>query len=238
MLYTMVKNNYTVTWNPGAFGHLLVSIIEIEEFNRNKNELITVGEVHSHTNNGTNIDVEAVHPYDIKSLDISRKIIKPYFKHPDLKFFQWFRNEILFLNSRRHFIEELKQHWNTVEPICDKSYNIDMTELFTNLDAFQNNVASFLEKTELKEDTKEFIQIKRQANFALYNQYLENVVDTVACLNQKQHKDIRHLKNIELAMVLCDYFHLNKEDAMKFCNSYDGKQINSTKDIIAYVRTH
>ena len=113
-----------------------------------------------------------------------------------------------------------------------------MTELFTNLDAFQNNVASFLEKTELKEDTKEFIQIKRQANFALYNQYLEKVVDTVACLNQKQHKDIRHLKNIELAMVLCDYFHLNKEDAMKFCNSYDGKQINSTKDIIEYVRTH
>ena len=62
MLYTMARNNYTVTWNPGAFGHLLVSIIEIEEFNRNKNELITVGEVHSHTNNGTNIDVEAVHP--------------------------------------------------------------------------------------------------------------------------------------------------------------------------------
>jgi len=235
MLFTMARNNYTVTWNPGTFGHLLVSIIEIEEFDSKKNDLLTVGEAHSHTNNKNNIDVEAVHPYDIKLLDTKRKIIKPYFKDHDLKYFQWFRNEILSLNSKRHFIEELSQHWNTVEPVCDKSYNIDMTEFFTNLDAFQNNVASFLEKTELKQDTKEFIQIKRQANLSLYNQYIENVVDTVACLNKKQHKDIRHLKNIEVAMVLCDYLHLNNKDAMKFCNGYDGKQINSTKDILDYV---
>ncbi len=235
MFFTMARNNYTVTWNPGTFGHLLVSIIEIEEFNRNKNELITVGEVHSHTNNGTNIDVEAVHPYDIKSLDISRKIIKPYFKHHDLKFFQWFRNDLLFVNSKKSFIEVLSEHWNTSEPICDKSYNIDMTEFFTNIDAFRNNIATFLEKTELKQDTKEFIQIKRQANLSLYNQYIENVVDTVTCLKKKRHKDVRHLKNIELAMVLCDYLHLNNKDAMKFCNGYDGKKIDSTKDILDYV---
>ena len=235
MLFTMARNNYTVTWNPGTFGHLLVSIIEIEQFDSNKNDLLLEGEPHSHTNNKNNINVEAVHPYDIKLLDTTRKIIKPFFKDHDLKYFQWFRNDLLSVNAKKNLSEVLSEHWNTIEPICNKSYNIDMTELFTDVNAFQNNLAKFLEKTALKQDTKEFIQTKRKANLPLYNQYIENVVDTVACLNKQQHKDIRHLKNIEVAMVLCDYFHLKNKDAMKFCNSYDGKQISSTKDILAYV---
>jgi hypothetical protein len=110
-----------------------------------------------------------------------------------------------------------------------------MTEFFTDLESFTKNIAEFLGKTELKHNTNKFIENKRNLNLPLYTQYLENVVDTVSCLKNKQHKDIQHLENIELAMVLCDFLHLNNKDTMNFCNRYDSKQLKSTKNILSYV---
>jgi hypothetical protein len=226
----MENKTYTVTWNPGAGGHLIRSIIEIEEF-----DLLTPLDTDRNGHDNGNRTSTLVHPYDRQALDITHKIIKPYFKREDLKFFQWFRNEVLWLKSNKYFIEELKEHWNTVDPICDISYNIDMTEFFTDLESFTKNIAEFLGKTELKHNTNKFIENKRNLNLPLYTQYLENVVDTVSCLKNKQHKDIQHLENIELAMVLCDFLHLNNKDTMNFCNRYDSKQLKSTKNILSYV---
>jgi len=229
----MENKTYTVTWNPGTFGHLLISVIDIEEFGRNVDSLNN-GSISSHSV-GSHKFIKKVHAYDRKLLNPEHKIIKPYFKNQDLKFFPWFLNEIKFLKSEKHIIEEIRRHWETVEPICDISFNIDMTDLFTNLDNLYKNIARYLDKTELKEGTKTFIENKSKANWPLYKQYLENVVDTVGCLKNKQHKDIQHLENIELAMVLCDFLHLNNKDTMNFCNRYDSKQLKSTKNILSYV---
>ena len=228
-----MSKTYTVTWNPGTFGHLLIGAIDIEKFGQkpsiNENsDSHDVGFV-------ANSNINRVHVYDRKLLNPEHKIIKPYFKNQDLKFFPWLLNEIKYLKSQKHIVEEIRQHWDTVEPICDISFNIDMTELFTNVDSFYKNIARFFETTELKQDTKTFIKNKREINLPLYEKYLKNIVDTVSCLKNKQHKDIQHLENIELAMVLCDFLHLKQFDAVTFCNNYDDKPINSTKDILNYV---
>jgi hypothetical protein len=133
----MENKTYTVTWNPGAGGHLIRSIIEIEEF-----DLVRPLDTDRNSHDNDNRTSTLVHPYDRQALDITHKIIKPYFKREDLKFFQWFRNEVLWLKSNKYFIEELKEHWNTVDPICDISYNIDMTEFFTDLESFTKNTVS------------------------------------------------------------------------------------------------
>ena len=228
----MENKTYTVTWNPGTFGHLLCSIVEIEKYDSEQYNSLGVD---SHDVGHILNNVITIHPYCVEKIQDKHNTIKPYFKNRDLKFFQWFRNQVLFLNSQRHFIEELKQQWNTVEPVCDKSYNIDMTNFLTDTTKFINALTEFFNIDSLKDKTIEFIEKKKKLNLPLYNQYLENVVDTVFCLRKKQHKDIQHLENIELAMVLCDFLHLNNKDTMRFCNSYDGKQLKSTEDILSYV---
>jgi hypothetical protein len=229
------KYMYTVTWNPGTFGHLLVSIIAIEEQDQDVNNFLSVEHTNSHFDyKKINVDINMVHPYNKQSLDSQHKIIKPYFKNENLKYFQWYRNEVAYLNSNRNFIEELRQRWNTVEPLCDISYNIDMTEFFTNQQNFCANMAQFVGKLALKDDTLKFIETKRKLNWDLYKNYLDNVVNTVKCLRVKTHKNISHLNNIEIGMVLCEYLHMDSTGMNNFCNNYDSNKPISTTEILSY----
>ena len=225
---------YTVTWNPGTFGHLLIQILGIEEHGQDVNQLLEKGDVNSHFKNGSNVNVKAIHPYKKDLLDQTHKIIKPYFKHPDLKFFQWYRNEVVYLKSDRHFKEDLRQYWNFEEPSCDTSYNIDMTDFFADKNNFCVRMAEFMDKTELLDDTVKFIDNKQKLNRVVYQSYLDNVVDTVKCLREKKHKKLQHLSNIEIGAVLCDFFSMDVIGTNNFCNNSPNEKPVSTTEILSY----
>jgi len=224
---------YAVTWNPGTFGHLLINVIANEETTEDIKSIPTQDEINSHFHLSGQV-VKTIHPYVQDEIDTYTKTIKPYFKSADLKAFQWYRNEIAYLKSDRHFKEHLRQYWNFKEPLCDISYNIDMTEFLNNNESFCVNMAKFLNKKKLKETTLEFIRQKHQSNRDLYDRYLDRVVDTVRCLQAKNYKDIKDLTNIEIACVLCDFFHMDDAGTNNFCiNAPDEKPV-STTEILSY----
>ncbi len=228
---------YTVTWNPGTFGHMLVLIISLEEHGLAVDDVQKLESTHSHwptENNSFDWKVQMIHAYDRQLLSTKQKILKPYFKDENLKYFQWYRNEVTYLKSNTHFIEELQQRWNHIEPLCDIGYNIDMTDFYINKDNFCANMAKFMNKTKLKDDTIKFIEQRRKHNWQLYQTYLDNVVDTVRCLKERKHKDITHLDNTQVAMVLCEYFHMDVKGKDKFCNHSNHKLPASTTEILSY----
>jgi hypothetical protein len=238
---------YTVTWNPGTFGHMLVLIIALEEHDQDINNFLKFESTNSHWPGGKDVDysrakcgidfrnINMVHTYNRQSLDPTHKIIKPYFKNENLKYFQWYRNEVAYLNSNTPFIKEFRQRRNTIEPLCDIGYNIDMSDFFTNQRNFCANMAKFVDRPELKDDTMKFIAKRQKLNWGLYKSYIDNVVDTVTCLREKKHKDITHLKNIEIAMVLCEYLHMNVTGTNNFCNNSHSNKPVSTTEILSYV---
>lgn len=228
---------YAVTYNPGTFGSLLRNIISLEHMDDVAHQESHNNDVHSHVLvNRYAADVEVIHPYDRTKLDRTLKTIKPYFKDPDLKWFQWYRNEILFTKSDQHFKEHLRTYWNFKEPLCDISYNIDMTKFLINIDDFCADMASFLEKPKLKDITLHFIETKQKLNKPMYQDYLDRVVDTVRCLKENEQKDIGHFNNIELASVLCDFFYMDVTGTNNFCNNSPETNPNSTIEILSYVR--
>ena len=226
----MANKNFTVTWNPGAGGHFLRTIIEIEIFDL---DYKSTSDPHGH-NDGVS-KVNLVHPYDKESLDSTHKIIKPYFNNTNMKYFHCYRNEILWLKSNVHFLEELKQKWNMIDPICEVSFNIDMINLYDQPHAFYKDIRNFLGIEDLKKSTKEYIDKKRNLNLPLFKRYIQNVVSTVEALRQKKTMNIRHLSNNELAMTLCEYFHMDQNGTNNFCVRYDNKPIETTTDILRYV---
>ena len=227
---------YTVTWNPGTFGHMLILIISLEEHGLDIDTALKLEKPNSHWGD-MNFDfkIKMIHDYDRQALVPSHKIIKPYFKDENLKYFQWYRNELTYLNANNHFLEELEQRWDYVEPLCDIGYNIDMTEFYTNQKNFCANMATFIGKPTLKDETIRFISKRRENNWALYQSYLDNVVDTVECLRIKKHKDLTHLSNIEIASVLCEYFWMDAMGKNKFCKHSGESKPKSTTEILTYV---
>lgn len=226
---------YAVTYNPGTFGSFLRNIIGLEQTDsatESNND-----DIHSHVVvNRHAADVEVIHPYDKSRLDRSLQNIKPYFKDPDLKWFQWYRNEILFTKADEHFKEHLRTYWNFKEPLCDISYNIDMTKFLVNIDDFCADMAKFLGKTQLNDTTVDFIRHKQKLNIPIYQDYQGRVADTVRCLREKEQKEIEHLSNIEIAAVLCDFFHMDANGTNNFCNNSPETKPNNTMEILSYAR--
>ena len=224
----MDSKSYTVTWEPGAFGHFLQSIIIIQNYKLDIQQV----ESHSHLlppykNNLINI----VHPYDSKLVAEANNIIKPYFANNNLRFFPKYLNYIKYGQSQKP-IELLKLYWNYKDLACEKSFNIDMTNLFTNLNLFLKDIEDYLNE-KLSRNTIAFINQKRSTNLIHFTNFNEKILHTSSCCQSKTFKEIVGT-DYEIGLILCDYFQDDVVNVNKFIQNYDGKQILNTTDIIKY----
>ncbi len=225
----MDSKSYTVTWEPGAFGHFLQSIIIIQNYK------LDIQQVQSHShllppykNNLINI----VHPYDSKLVAEAHNIIKPYFANNNLRFFPKYLNYIKYGQSQKP-IELLKLYWNYKDLACEKSFNIDMTNLFTNLNLFLKDIEDYLNE-KLSRNTIAFINQKRSTNLVHFTNFNEKILHTSSCCKSKTYKDIIGCTDYEIGLILCDYFQDDVVNVNKFIQNYDGNKILNTTDIIKH----
>ena len=169
MLSTMaLPNEYTVTWNIGNFGHLIKAIIGIEIYNLS---VVSEGADTHDVTSGMHGMVDIIHPYESSKIKKDMKVIKPFFEKKELKFLPIYLNHYKNKSINIDPVEFAQTYWNHEEPKCDISYNIDMTNFFNNTDIFINNLHEFLQLSNLKQKTVDFIMQKKQNNVSLYNRF-------------------------------------------------------------------
>jgi hypothetical protein len=241
MLFIMEPtSNFAVAWNPGTFGHMLWVITGIEKYNK---IIKDTKNADSHSESVHVENIRRIHPYDHTKIKEDHMTIKPYFANTDLKFLCLYMQYIkrkkhgdAFTDFNGNLVELVRIYWNMEEPMCDKSYNIKMSNFLDDTPKFIKALQGFFGTGTLKPETIKFIEQKKSLNMPLYDKFKKNVIDTVTCLKQNRAKDISNLDQFELGLVLCDFLHLRNKEAMFFCREYDGKTLINTTDITKYVR--
>ena len=225
----MANKKFTVTWEPGTFGHLLQAIIAIQCYGATYDKI----ESDSHSQPDWPGTINTVHPYDINLIDDRHRVIKPYFKNANLKFFPKYLNYVK-TDQKSTPVELLRLYWNYHDPICPKSFNIDMSNFFTNVSMFKKDIQKFLDTDKLLDDTIYFIDEKRKVNLPHFTDYNEKILHTSSCCKAKTFKDISNLTDYEIGLVLCDYLQGEVHKVNVFANAYNNELITSTMDIIRY----
>ena len=227
----MDSKSYTVTWEPGAFGHFLQSIIIIHNYKLNIQQVESDSHLLPSYKTKKN-PINIIHPYDSKLVAKANNVIKPYFANNNLRFFSKYLNYIKSGKSQTP-IELLKLYWNYKDLACEKSFNIDMTNLFTNLSFFLRDIEDYL-NDKLSKNTVEFIELKRNKNLIHFTNFNEKILHTSSCCKSKTHKDIIGCTDYEIGLILCDYFQDDVVNVNKFIQNYDGNKILNTTDIIKH----
>lgn len=193
---------YCVTWNPGNFGHLIKAIIGQEVF---QDDIKNLGD---DTHGYEHDQIDVVHEYDREKINTSQATIKPFFGHKELKFFPF------YLNYRKNNFEcglddFVNTYWNFREPLCDVSFNIDLTNFFNDTPTFINDICLFLKRESISNETRNLINIKKEANIEHYHNFVENV-------SSKKPTGT----NLERALWICHSCNGNYDEARKLIKQH------------------
>ena len=189
----MEPNRYTVAWNTGCLGHLIMAIIGIEKYDI---DLDPSGSDSHYPESSVQQLIGHIHPYDSEKIIDSMHVIKPYFSNKRLKYFPKYLNYIKsqIPTTAKQFARVYHRY---EESKCSKCYNIDMTNFLLDPDKFNEDLRGYLASALLKDKTMEFIANKRKSNMPLYERYIE-ITD-----RQLKTETIGDLNQLELGVLIC-----------------------------------
>lgn len=245
----MVDHKFCVSWQPGTFGNLLLSTISIQKFNAVVDIDHEQKTAESHKDRFENCI--CIHPHDDSNIPQNVPAIKPYFEQKELTFFpkylhylKWFKefptretfkNYYNIKGRDKSFYEEiLKIYWNHTDPPSSKCFNIKMDNFFYRFDHFISELESFMGE-KLKNQTLDFLQIKRDNNLPLLKDFTKNVIDSTNCLVQHNSKNIHSLSDYEKLLIICTYVQGDWSLTKNFIKYYSNKDIVDVMDVYSII---
>lgn len=241
----MDNNKFCVSWNPGTFGNLIKSAIIIQKFDSNASFDIKKHDSHDIVHDG----VSLVHPHNDSEIPHNSTAIKPYFEMKQLAFFpkylhylKWFKTfpdkktikNYYDTDDDNFYKSTVRIYWNTRDSVSKKCFNIKMDNFFCNFDHFIVELESYMEE-KLKDQTLNFLQIKKNNNLPLFQNFTNNVVNSVNCLTQSKSRNIQHLSEYEKLLIICTHVQGNWKLTNKFLKNYNYQEIVDVMDIYTYV---
>jgi len=244
----MVNHKFCVSWLPGTFGNLLLSTISIQKFNA----LVDIDHeqktAKSHKEHSENCI--CVHPHSDSNIPQNVLAIKPYFEQKELTFFpkylhylKWFKkfpdretfkNYYNIEDSKSFYIEILKIYWNHIDPLSSRCFNIKMDNFFYKFDYFVLELESFMGE-KLKNQTLNFLQIKRNNNLPLLQDFTNNVIDSTKCLALRNSKNIQDLSDYEKLLIICTHVQGDWKLTENFIKYYNNKDIVDVMDVYSFI---